>query len=287
MKRGIDFNGYFASSRRSSSKLRAPLRSSSKLRGPLLLQRQSLKNRVKAIVSSTEETKVQVGNATGSTQVLQAGLANLGGNYAVCNPSDSSFGYTVSQGVGANQRIGNRIRTKSLKVNITLAPLPYNVTTNSVPKPLDVRVFFFKSKITPTEDLAVGQVVGSGFLFENGTTNIGTVGSLIDLTKRLSSDDWTYCTSRTYKLGYAAYGGTGTQVGQQSYTNNDYKLNVIDTIDLTKWCQSVIKFDDSGFVNVPMLYCLIMPVAADGSTFATSQLVSQWTMQSIYKFTDA
>lgn len=222
------------------------------------------------------EKKIQVYGSTLSPFCLSASSASLAGNYIVVTPSQSTSGYTVSLGTGDNQRIGNRVTTSRLLHKVVIAPNPYDATTNPYPEPVMVRFWYFKSKFNPVSDVAASQFCGvsaNAFTYGNGTR--GLQGNLLDINAKLNADDYTYLTHRDFKVGYALNNGSGSSAVYQQFANNDYKLTIKKTIDLTKYCPKVIKFDDASKVTTSWIFCLIQVISSDFVGLAsTNQLVT-------------
>lgn len=212
-------------------------------------------NTVKRIMNAGQEKKTicfvqsfpNVPNIRGTT-------TSLTGNYQVVTPSNSTSGYNITQGVNNAQRIGNRVKTKSLIVNYTIAPNGYNATSNPNPQPQIVIIYFVKSKINPAGDLTFSQVLTQ--FFENGPTMTGLSGYLMDLNRKICPDTFTYLTHRVHKIGYGQNSATGAMPNYANQANNDFKLFVNGKVNLTKYCPKTIRWDDNNLVNNDWIYCI-------------------------------
>lgn len=212
-------------------------------------------NTVKRIMAAGVEKKcvafvqtfANVPNVTSST-------SSLNGIYQVLTPSNSTYGYNISTGVSNAQRIGNRVKTRSLVCNYTIVPKGYNVTSNPNPQPQIVIIYFFKSKINPAGDITTSQLTTQ--FFENGPTMTGLSGYLMDLNRKICPDTFTYLTHRVHKIGYAKNDATGNMPSYANQANNDFKLFVSGKVNLTKYCPKTIRWDDNNLVNNEWIYCV-------------------------------
>jgi len=195
--------------------------------------------KVKSVISRMAENKVA--NFRGSINMQAATATSWITTLIPCTPYTSYL--AIDQGVGQGQRIGNSIRLKKLKLSGVLRPLPYNLTTNTDPVPLFIKLMFMTRKDSTT---TVNTNVND--LLQYGSSSESPGYQLVNLTRPVNTDDWTVHTVRTFKLGYSAYAGTSVDVAAQSFTNNDFKLNHFVNIDLTKYCPKIIKFDDNSFL---------------------------------------
>lgn len=215
----------------------------------------ALINTIKKVMNAGEEKKNVCFVVTfPNVPNIRSTTTSLVGNYQVVSPSNSSFGYNISQGVSNAQRIGNRVRTQKLVVNYTITPNGYNATTNPNPQPQVVIIYFFKSKITPSGDVTANQILTQ--FFENGSTMTGLSGYLMDLNRKICPDTFTYLTHRVHKIGYAQNSATGAMPNYSNQANNDFKLFVTGKVNLTKYCPKIIKWDDNNLVNNDWIFAV-------------------------------
>jgi len=166
----------------------------------------------------------------------------------------------IVQGTGNGNRIGNRIITKSLTFKGTIVPLPYHATTNPTPFAQQVKMIIFYDRTEPTT-LPAPAVN----LFQNGNANAGFNNDLVDMWRPFNIDRYRILASKTFKLGFAAYTGTGAQPGQQGLTNNDFKMNCDFRFNLTKYYVKRVKFDENGiYPQTRQLYCMFYMAASSG-----------------------
>lgn len=231
---------------------------------------------VKRVLSRKAETKRVVYPFSMNPQVLQPSTSSLAGNYQIMTPSSaSSVGYTIAQGTANNQRLGNKIQTKSLIFKYVLYPTSYNATTNTSMLPQEVIIYFFKSKSGPQTVLTASFDLPQ--LYDGGSSSTGPQGYLLDTMRKLNQEEYIYLTHRRHKVGKSIVGSTAnlTAANYNSMQNNDFKANINGKVILTKHCPKQIVFPDStsGPSNTaitPWIHCLVQTVAADGSVLSTS-----------------
>lgn len=238
------------------------------------------RKRVRRAVVRLAETKKITTQFEKQPLCLSNQSQSLAHNVFTLTPGGATNGYAIAQGVGNSARIGNRVTTKRCVFKFFLNCRAYDSVFNLQPMPTHVKMFFFKSKLDPTFDLNITQLVGSAgssakfFEYSNGTT--GLIGTVSDLTHVISTDSFTYCTSRTYKLGYAYDGGSNAGIAggaqpAQYFANNDFKLSAKGSVNVTKWMPKTVKWNDAGEVNTTWMFCLVQIVAADGRTLDSYQ----------------
>lgn len=166
---------------------------------------------------------------------------------------------SITQGTTQSTRIGNKIRTHSNILDGILITQPYNLSYNAVPQPTNVLLYIFKIKGGgDTFDATM-----SGF-YQNNNSSITPTSTLLDTLLEVNSDNYTVLYKRMYKVGFAENAATGNDPNNQRYTNNDYKRNVRFRIDLTKYTDKVIKYNDNSTTPTNnILYCAIMPIPTD------------------------
>lgn len=213
----------------------------------------------KKVVSAQAENKT-VQFFTTNQRIYPSGSASFGSSIFPVSPYT---GYLeIPQGVGQGNRIGNKIKVKSIRFKGTLWPRPYDPTDNPNPVPCQIVFWFFINRSTPN---ATPTSV-TGFL-QDGDSSRNLSGQLSDLMSRVNNDQYKFLGRRIFKIGYSAYEGTGIQPAFQAYNNNDFKLNQKFNIDITKMAiKNCIYNDDVS--NSPRsrgVFCMAQAIAADGS----------------------
>lgn len=209
-----------------------------------------------------------------SANLELANAANTAAFGANCiNLVPSSGTYTIAQGVGQGQRIGNKVGVKRAILRLTMQPLPYNLTSNSVPVPQVVVGYLFSLKsVNAALSNAQAAVNGSGgFFFQNGNASIGFRGTLSDYQNLVNKDVITPYKRFVFKVGAQHYSSnTGNQANLFNYTNNDFKMCALSSTNVTKWFPKTLRFED-GFSDTQcrQLFAVFGPADADGGINAS------------------
>lgn len=191
----------------------------------------------------------------------------------------------ISQGTTQGQRIGNKIKIKSLRIGGVIYPLAYNATTNVTPAPVQIKMWFFYDKEEPQ---TIPSVQGSGDFLQFGSTSLPLQNQLFDHTMPVNTDRYRVLTTRTYKIGYASYLGTGTQPQQGNFSNNDFKLNCNFNINLTKYAVKIVNFRDNALTPTTRgIYMMAQAVYANGTAIAGSQVPARMSYMLTCDYEDA
>ena len=224
-------------------------------------------------------------------KTMTVNYAGLFGN-STANPSLYSYpitpytGYlTIPQGVGQNQRIGNEIKIRKVFLRYVLRPQGYNVDNNPFPAPCQIDMYLGRTRICPGD-----QPIAADFnnLFQSGSASLAPVGSLNDLVSNPNTDYFTIKKRWSHKLGYANYQGTGAINANQYFANNDFKLNVVKKLDITKLCPKTLKFNDTlNTVQGPGLFFWYQAVNAGGGVNGSTVLPAHITFWIDIQYEDA
>lgn len=181
----------------------------------------------------------------------------------------SASNLQIPQGVGQGNRSGNRVVLKNLYFRGTLVPLPYNVSTNPVPKPCQIKVWLFYDKENPT----IKPTPQTNF-FQNGNSTNSFNNDLIDLWCPVNTDKYKVFKTKTFKLGFASFGQSADGVYPSVIginNNNDFKLNCNFQFDCTGYIPKNIVFRDNTIDPTSRgLYAMFAYCAADGSQFSAT-----------------
>lgn len=237
----------------------------------------AVKSYVKRQISSNIENKTQYdeGQITISAYNVSTSL------YAI--PLSPYTNYTeIFQNVGAGSRIGNQIKIKKVVLKYILTPLPYNATLNPTPCPQMIKLWFGYQKNKPLE-----RVAATPSFFQLGSTASQPTGFLQDLIQATNKDLFKIYKSRVHKLGFANNQGSGGQVGYQYEANNDFKMNIMSSIDVTRYMTKKILFSDTGIdqTNGHGLFMYATAIRADGQVNAPQPVTLQWWLD--YSYEDA
>lgn len=248
---------------------------------------QSIAKVVKKVLSRQEEIKcvtysrniVNVGAITSSSVTLDAA------NITVVNPSNiSSYGYSIPQGTGNAQRIGNRVKMNKCLFQYTIQPKAYNATSNTILTPFYIRFYLVKSKIAPTSAPTIAQILNQ--FYENGSSMTGFTGEFMDLNRKVCPDTFTYLTHWDHKIGFAANNQNGVNTLQHN-TNNDFKMVAVGNKDLTKHIPKQTVFDDNNLVNTDCVFVIWNIYSTGTSPYPVTQFPCFITYNTQYYYTDA
>lgn len=178
--------------------------------------------------------------------------------------------WSIPQGQGQGARIGNQCNIRKLTLSYVLFPKPYDVTFNTVPIPQEVDLYLGYVKSTPS---TTPSNLDINVLYQSGSTSVAPSGTLRDLCATINTDYWTIKKRWRHKLGYSTASGTGGNAGNQFFSNNDFKYNVVKKLDITKMVPKQLLFNDSN--NTVMhrnLFFMHQAVRADNLATGATQL---------------
>lgn len=226
-----------------------------------------MKRMVKREIARTVETKHR--NTYVQDRLLYP--TNSAANFDTYNVIPMGFtagGLDVVQGTGQGSRVGNRIKVKRIVWKGTMVAQPYDVTTNPVPFPMQVRIVFLTDRDingypTPATGANIFDLNNGVYPFQN---------DLVDQWAPFNNDRYQIWGQKRFKLGYQSslLNGSGTS-GTLNYANNDFKLNTNFSIDITKWTvKNQIFQDNSSEGKCRQVYAAIIISAATGGAIPSS-----------------
>jgi len=217
------------------------------------------------VISSNLENKVS--QFYEDLQVIYP-VSNTGGFANSVIPLTPYASYCqIQQGVGQTARIGNRIKIKSIRFKGIVFPLPYDATTNAIPKPVQVIMWIFHARETPTEITAPNNT----FLdLNNGAQALS--GTLYDSIAEVNTDKWVLHKRKVFKVGFADFDTTtGGSTGYGYFANNDYKFSSKFSVDITKYCVKHVKFNDNNSTPTTRgVFCVFQAVNATGTAISSA-----------------
>jgi len=178
-----------------------------------------------------------------------------------------SGGLTINQGTGQGDRIGNKIRIKSIVLHYSMCASAYSVA-NPNPEPWEVRMVFGKNRSLPQTAPPILN------FFQQGDTSVAPTGQLQDIIKPINVDTQLVYKEKFHKLGYSRMDGSGNAggVASQYYSNNDYKLNAKGKVDLTKMFPTTVMWNDTSVQPVTdSVYVSYICATGTGTTNGSSQ----------------
>lgn len=216
-----------------------------------------------------------------SYDIIPSSSPGFDANIIPCYPAPSYL--QISQGSGQGNRISNLIKIKNLSIKGVLFPRPYNATTNATPSPVQIKFWFFYDKTQPN---SVPTPATSADFFQFGNTSIGFQNEFFDHKMPINTDRYRVLTTRTVKVGYSGYTGTGSQPQSGNFNNNDFRLNANLSVNLTKVCIKHCKFRDVSTLPTSRgIYMMAQPIYADGSAMAlaTIPVRMEYMMSVVYE----
>ena len=166
-----------------------------------------------------------------------------------------------------------------------LTPVAYDELVTPQPQPCIVRLYFGFRKAC--RDAAPTAAQFSAF-FQAGSFAEPFAGNLSDMIRPVNTDVFTVNTMRTHKIGNAFVAtATTNPAADQQYTNNDYKLNAMGVVDLTKYCPKVLKFNDTTNLPDTGLYVWFNSVYAVGSQTVDNTYQTRCYYNISYEYEDA
>lgn len=257
---------------------RAPRKYSKKTTKKTTKVSPKLTQAIKSVMMKTAEHKSQCYNALIQFgNVIQSTVMN------VQNISPNSVTLPLVGGYGSADRIGNKIKTVKALLRYVIFPLPYNAGSNPAPCPQDVIIYIGHLK------KGIQSPTSTDFLnlYNDGNTVNIPFGNLEDLINPINKDYFVVSKIIRHKVGYALASGTGLQAANQYYPNNDYKLNVIRTVDVTKCLAASYDFNDAN--NTPQnsqTYMWMQAISSDGLTAPATRIPTAISYTIDYQYVD-
>lgn len=191
----------------------------------------------------------------------------IGNGCWIISPSPSS--QAIAQGTGQGDRISNSIRIKKSTINMYLWQMGYDATYNPTPQPVNVIMIIYKIK--GQGNTASASLSG---LFQNGNTQSSPSNQLLDLCLPFNKDLYTVYYKKVIKVGFASNAGTGIDNAEQRFDSNDYMSCPHVKVDITKYLDTVYKYNDASTTPTNDFVYLAMWPVYNNNTFelATSNI---------------
>ena len=236
----------------------------------------AIKSYVKQLLHRNIENKVAYYSAT--TQNISAYNVSSSMLALPLYPNNSYM--QINSNTGAADRIGNKIRVVKAVFNYLIRPEVYNASLNPTPTPQIVKLWLGYNKTTP-----LTQATGNPSFIQTGNTSTSLTGYLIDIMKPVNKDLYKIYKTRTHKLGHSQETGTGSVAGSGYQANNDFKMLATGKINITKFLQKNIQFNDTTNTqsNGHGLFAYFTTVRADGLTNAAYPVSLDWWLDFFYE----
>jgi hypothetical protein len=217
-------------------------------------------------------------------EIYSSNSAGFDASIIPCTPFAGGY-LTIAQGTGQGQRIGNRIKIKKLRFDAIVYPRQYNISTNPTPAPVHIKFWFFYDK---EDGQSVPTPQASGDILQFGSTSLPFGNRLFDHMAPINTDRYRVLTTRTVKIGYSSYTGTGALPQQGNLANNDFKLNAKVSVDLTPYCVKDVVFRDTASTPTTRgIYMMAQAVYANGAAIAAASITAEMNTMLTIDFEDA
>lgn len=192
----------------------------------------------------------------------------------------------IAQGNGQGDRIGNIIRTMKATLRFHIYCAGYDVTTNQGNQPYNVIMYIFKVKgITNFADLPS---ITSGNFFQNGDATSGFSGNISDYIRNVNKDYIVLHKRKLFKVGQSISNTAGTSTAAQySFSNNDYKFNIIRKMDITKYLYKRYDYSDAGSPRQNATWVMFEAIPTNNSNALTAQIPVKVDWEVNYQYEDA
>lgn len=239
--------------------------------------------RIKAVVKSVlgSQTETKVLQTAGSLNVRPyeslMTIANFNSTCFCLTPQGNTLGSwtgggygILANGIGQDQRIGDEVKIKAIYFNYLLIPQAYNASTNPVPSPQIVMMYFVKPKVRNANGLSKDEVLSgaTASFFENqSNSDSGFSGTTLDLLRKIDRDNYQVIAVRRHKIGFAGVLNTTNVV--TTFGNNDFKAYAQGRVKVGthNW-----KVDRQDYPQGRNIYCFVTSFRADGTAIPSTQI---------------
>lgn len=191
----------------------------------------------------------------------------------------------ISNGTGQDQRIGDEIKIKGQYIDYLIQAEDYNVSTNPTPRAQIVTLWVIRPKMRN----ALGQNVyelqsgsSSAIFFENQYNgDSGFSGTMVDMLRKVDTDNFTVIAKRIYKVGWQGTLNTSNQVS--THQQNDFKQFYKGRVKIPayKW-----KCDRTDLYQGRQTYMFLTTHAADNTSQAPTILPVNFDFNLTTYYTD-
>jgi len=228
--------------------------------------------------AKVENKSVQINGGVSFGNVLESPDFNA---FPLC-PLSGYWG--IAQGVAQGQRIGNEIKPKQVYLNYVLRPKPYDPVNNAFPEPVEVQMLIGHVKQYPAS-IPVSTDINQ--LFQSGSSTAAPIGTLRDIISVINSDYWTIKKRWNHKIGYASITGSGGQNAYQYFANNDFKMNAVKRVNISKMIPNTLKFNDGVISSNKNIFLMYYAVASDGRILSSDTLSANLDFWIDFNYEDA
>lgn len=248
---------------------------------------------VNNVLAKRVETKVRQDAGSLVPRCIQNGMTQTEFDNLcfMCTPQGATVGAIsqsypiIANSIGQDGRIGDEIRIKAQYINYIVNARPYNATTNVTPKSNIVQVWVVQPKTGNANGLnGFGiQASSSANFFENqADSDSGMSGSVYDTIRKLDRDNYKVIAFRQHKIGWAGTLTTGNAAS--TFQNNDFRQYATGRIKIKG---RNLRFDRLDRPQMTPIYMFVQVMAADGTTYLTTQIPVDFKFNSAIYYTDA
>jgi len=249
---------------------------------------------VKKVLAKNVETKVCQTGASLVCRVISSSQsqANFNAGCWMVTPQGANLGGAViqaypiiSNGVGADQRIGDEIKIKGTYINYLMNASDYDAATNPNPRATLATIWVVRPKRSNNAGLLITDIqagTSANFFEFNSGSESGFIGSTYDMLKKVDRDNWQILACRTHKIGYSG-SLNGTNV-VSTLQNNDFKQFYRGRIKLKgmTW-----KVDRNEFYQGQPIYMFVQVTPVDGTTYNTNIIPIDFVFNQTTYYVDA
>jgi len=218
-----------------------------------------IKNFVKRTLDRQQEDKHDLLNVFSNANCQAGGFDSTLTNTGLT--TTSSIIPIISQGVGVDQRIGNRITAKSLTARLVLMARPVNPTDNYVAGlPFYVRVVFYNRKDSMTNNT-------NNTILDLGGSVTNFSGSVASLLLKYNKDTYNIIKSYTFKMA-PAQAINASAISSSENMPNGFSSHIFRNISIP--IPKKLVYDDTSAQPNHRIYCAVGVVNADSSAVLPS-----------------
>lgn len=228
---------------------------------------QAVKAYVKRAIKVSTELKHAVPYVVNNANIQSYGMVPNGPHQ--CTTFDLSSVLQIPQGTDDGQRVGDKIRVKSMSLQgyINLDSSLAN-DTSYLKNPMFVKMYIGRRIDTINDPNNYSFAGGIGFnnLFANGPTAAAPQNLPSDMYRYVNKDVYRIYATRMFKIGMSAPSNNPADSNQW---NNDFKFSKQFSISLNKHIEVVKYFDGSTTPSNVGLYCWFNCCWANGASVTT------------------
>lgn len=224
----------------------------------------AVKAYVKRAIKTTSELKHAVPYVVNNANIQAFGISPNGPNQ--CSTFDLTQVLAIPQGTDDGQRVGDKIRVKSMRLQgyINLDSSLANDGTY-LKNPMYIKMYVGRRVDTINDPNTYSYAGGTGFnnLFANGPTAAAPQNLPSDMYRFINKDVYRIYATRMFKIGMSAPSNDPSGSNQW---NNDFKLSKHFSVSLNKHIDTVKYFDGSTIPSNVGMYCWFTCCWANGVT---------------------